>query len=55
MESMDYNYFASTAPQPYHYLGFGADGGLLPGVDGDASGPTPVSVGLWSCKQHTHG
>lgn len=44
MESMDYNYFANTGPQAYHYLGYNADGGLLhPGVNSDGTGPTPVS------------
>ncbi|KAK5117437.1 hypothetical protein LTR85_008822 [Meristemomyces frigidus] len=42
MESMDYNYFASTAAQPYQYLNFGADNnGLLPGISNDSNGPTP--------------
>ncbi|KAK3618173.1 hypothetical protein LTR56_014245 [Elasticomyces elasticus] len=41
MESMDYNYFASTAPQPYQYMGFGSDAGLLSGVSNDGSIPTP--------------
>ncbi|EMC98543.1 hypothetical protein BAUCODRAFT_23289 [Baudoinia panamericana UAMH 10762] len=36
---MDYNYFAPTA-QPYQYLGFGADTGLL-GVSSDGSMPIP--------------
>jgi len=44
MESMDYNYFASTAPQPYQFLGFGSDAGLLSGVSNDGSIPTPVSL-----------
>jgi len=39
MESMDYNYFASTAHQPYQYMGFGADTGF--GVSNDGSLPTP--------------
>jgi hypothetical protein len=44
MEAMDYNYFAHTGPQAYHYMGYGADGGLLhSGVSNDASGPIPVS------------
>ncbi|KAK0771986.1 hypothetical protein LTS02_017237 [Friedmanniomyces endolithicus] len=30
MDTMDYSYFAS-APQPYQYLGYGADAGLLTG------------------------
>ena len=29
MESMDYNYFATTGPQQYQFLGYGADAGLL--------------------------
>ncbi|KAK5133467.1 hypothetical protein LTR08_007709 [Meristemomyces frigidus] len=36
---MDYNYFTSSATQPYQYLDFGADAGLLPGVN-DGSGVT---------------
>jgi hypothetical protein len=50
MESMDYNYFTNTGPQAYHYLGYGADGGLLHhGVGSDGTGPTPVS-GLISAE-----
>ena len=41
MESMDYNYFAS-APQPYQYMGFGADMGGLPQGSNDGLGATPV-------------
>ncbi|KAK4543448.1 hypothetical protein LTR36_005591 [Oleoguttula mirabilis] len=41
MDSMDYNYFASTSAQPYAYLNFGTDNGLLPGVSNDSNGPTP--------------
>ena len=41
MDTMDYSYFAS-APQPYQYLGYGADAGLLTGVS-RGSIPTPVS------------
>ncbi|TKA75619.1 hypothetical protein B0A55_04890 [Friedmanniomyces simplex] len=41
MDNMDYNYFASTVQQPYQYLGFGADAGLLSGVSNDGSIPTP--------------
>ncbi|KAK0347845.1 hypothetical protein LTR91_004453 [Friedmanniomyces endolithicus] len=40
MDTMDYSYFAS-APQPYQYLGFGADAGLLTGVSSGGSIPTP--------------
>ena len=44
MESMDNYYFANTGPQAYHYLGYGADGGLLhAGVSNDGTGPIPVS------------
>jgi hypothetical protein len=40
---MDYNYFASSAHQPYQYMGFGTDSGLPLGVSNDGSIPTPVS------------
>jgi len=43
MESMDYNYFTSTATQPYQYLGFGADAGFAGSVSNDGSGPVAVS------------
>lgn len=42
MESMDYNYFASAAPQPYQYVGFGADAGFCGSVSNDGSGPITV-------------
>ncbi|KXT15561.1 hypothetical protein AC579_6538 [Pseudocercospora musae] len=43
MESMDYNYFAA-APQPYQYMGFGADIGGLPHGSSDRLGATPPSL-----------
>ena len=42
---MDYNYFAPHGPQPYQYLGYAADGGLLnAGVSNDVTGAVPVST-----------
>ncbi|KAK3614419.1 hypothetical protein LTR56_027267 [Elasticomyces elasticus] len=41
MESADYDYGTSTAPQPYQYLGFGANVGLFSGVSNDGCIPTP--------------
>lgn len=40
METMAYNYF-SPAPQPYSYMGFDAESGILPN---DGLGATPVSL-----------
>lgn len=51
MDSMNYNFFTAAAHQPYQYLGFGADAGLLPGVSGDVPGSTPVSSGPLSCAR----
>jgi len=43
MDAMEYNYFTAIAAQPYPYMGFGADDGLLAGVSNDGMGPIAVS------------
>lgn len=43
METMDYNYFASSAAQPYQYALYGDNGLLHQGVSNDGAGPIPVS------------
>ena len=44
MDVMDYNYYTSSVTQPYQYLDFAADSGLLSGRSNNVTTVGPHSV-----------